>query len=177
MGNWTERNGKFWRCESGSSREGDQVVLQYSGWVFQFVWATHYCSLVCLNNLNFNEAYNFSRVVDSNSLDASKQENNVVGYHIIRVPRHFKKIFDKKCFRYIGLRCNFFDLYDCNMKVDFQIPSFWVIAAKTCDHLTTNFWSTWKSNKICMRTGKTRVPRHRIELREDRGSSTTWKNT
>ncbi|CAL2042629.1 unnamed protein product [Caenorhabditis brenneri] len=57
-----------------------------------------------LNNVHSHDCFNHSKPVSSTQIDEAKKEEKVVGYHIVRVPKNYKKVFDNKCFRYIGLR-------------------------------------------------------------------------
>ncbi|CAI2354141.1 unnamed protein product [Caenorhabditis sp. 36 PRJEB53466] len=61
---------------------------------------------------HFENSYYNSRALDGNLMEKAKKEEKVLGYHVIRVPKHFKKVFDKKCVRYIGLRYPDFLGYD-----------------------------------------------------------------
>ncbi|CAO4376140.1 unnamed protein product [Caenorhabditis nigoni] len=57
-----------------------------------------------INNVHSHDCVNHSKPVSSKQIDEAKSEEKVVGYHIVRVPKNHKKVFDNKCFRYIGLR-------------------------------------------------------------------------
>uniref|UniRef100_A0A1I7U2H2 DUF3444 domain-containing protein n=1 Tax=Caenorhabditis tropicalis TaxID=1561998 RepID=A0A1I7U2H2_9PELO len=57
-----------------------------------------------LRHEHSHDCYNYSVAVDSNKIDEAKKAEKVIGYHIVRVPKNYKKIFDHKCTRYIGLR-------------------------------------------------------------------------
>ncbi|KAF1752132.1 hypothetical protein GCK72_018686 [Caenorhabditis remanei] len=57
-----------------------------------------------LQHVHSHDRIDHSKPINSTEMDEAKKEEKVIGYHIIRIPKNYKKIFDNKCFRYIGLR-------------------------------------------------------------------------
>ncbi|CAB01116.1 DUF3444 domain-containing protein [Caenorhabditis elegans] len=83
-----------------SSSEGDDsksVIIDREIPDLYFAWWS-------LGNVHSHDCVNHSKPVNSSQIDNAKKEEKVVGYHIVRVPKNHKKVFDNKCIRYIGLR-------------------------------------------------------------------------
>uniref|UniRef100_A0A8R1HNM1 Uncharacterized protein n=1 Tax=Caenorhabditis japonica TaxID=281687 RepID=A0A8R1HNM1_CAEJA len=58
----------------------------------------------CLQRNDFHVSYNFSKAIDTNLMNTAKTEDKVIGYHVIKAPRNFKKLFEHKCVRFIALK-------------------------------------------------------------------------
>uniref|UniRef100_A0A8R1DMU8 Uncharacterized protein n=1 Tax=Caenorhabditis japonica TaxID=281687 RepID=A0A8R1DMU8_CAEJA len=57
-----------------------------------------------LERNDFTTSYYYSKAIDENLMNSAKKEDKLIGYHVIKVQKNFKKLLEHKCVRSFGLK-------------------------------------------------------------------------